>query len=298
MKQMADVIQYKRLRAPRQDGQALIEPRLPEAASLLSLNVTQRLARNCTISGRSLHQLQLAARQRLLASAIDYTLQYRDLDELPEPDAAIVATGHQPELVHPGVWFKNFVLSHLASRSASWAVNLLIDNDVVRSTSLRVPTGSVEDPTLTSVPLDQPGDQVPYEARTVHDLAGFASFDQRVMRVLRPLVPDPIIRHIWTAATAGARAHGNLGRSLAQARHCLEGHWGLQTLEIPLSAVCDDLPFRWFAVHLFSQAGRLKQIYNRSLEEYRSVNGVRSRTHPVADLTEQDGWIETPFTQW
>ena len=56
--------------------------------------------------------------------------------------------------MHPGVWFKNFVLSSLAQRTASHAVNLLIDNDAVRTTSIRVPTGSLEDPVTTFVALD------------------------------------------------------------------------------------------------------------------------------------------------
>jgi hypothetical protein len=78
----------------------------------------------------------------------------------------------------------------------------------------------------------------------------------------------------------------------------LEGQWGLRTVEIPLSAMCDDLPFRWFAVFLLSQATRLREVYNRSLHEYRQVNRVRSHTHPVADLAERDQWIEAPFWLW
>ncbi len=298
MNQMADAIQYKPLRAPRGDGQALLEPSMPEAATLLAQNVARRLEQDCEIQGRWLRELQSEARSRMLNSAIAYTKQYRDLDSLPENDAAIIAAGHQPELVHSGVWFKSFALSHLANRSASWAINLLIDNDVVRSTSLRVPTGSVQDPSVTSVLLDQPGDQVPHEERTVHDDQLFRSFDQRVAAALKPLVPNPLISDIWPNAIEAARQHDNLGRSLAQTRHMLEGQWGLRSLELPLSQLCDDVPFRWFAVHLLSEARRLKKIYNLSLHEYRQVNRVRSHTHPVADLTDRDDWIETPFWLW
>jgi hypothetical protein len=298
MNQMADAIQYRRLRAPRRDGQALVEPSLSEATSLLQRNVAQRLGQDCDIHGRGLRELQADARSRLLRAAIHYTRQYRDLNNLPDSDAAIVAAGHQPELVHAGVWFKNFVLSHLAGQSNSWAVNLLIDNDVVRSTALRVPTGSVEDPNVMSVPMDEPGERVPFEARDIHDRQLFASFAGRVKETLSPLVADPLIDGIWPTAVEAAREHANLGQCLARTRHVLEGQWGLRSLEIPLSAVCDDQPFRWFAAHLLSEAGRLKQIYNQSLHEYRRVNRVRSQTHPVADLAERDGWIETPFWLW
>ena len=33
------------------------------------------------------------------------------------PNAPVILVGHQPELVHPGVWFKNFLLSELAHRT-------------------------------------------------------------------------------------------------------------------------------------------------------------------------------------
>ena len=150
MNQWVDAIQYRRLRAPRRDGQALVEPPLSEAASLLQRNVAQRLSQDCDIHGRRLHELQADARSRLLRAAIRYTRQYRDLNNLPDSDAAIVAAGHQPELVHAGVWFKNFVLSHLAGQSNAWAVNLLIDNDVVRSTALRLSLIHISEPTRPS----------------------------------------------------------------------------------------------------------------------------------------------------
>ncbi len=115
---------------------------------------------------------------------------------------------------------------------------------------------------------------------------------------MRPLVPDPLLQDLWPTALEAARQHGNLGRSLAQARHKLEGNWGLQSLELPLGRLCADVPFRWFAVHLLRQANRLRDVYNDSLHEYRRVNKVRSHTHPVADLTSREDWLEVPFWLW
>jgi len=43
---------------------------------------------------------------------------------------------------------------------------------------------------------------------------------------------------------------------------------------------------------------RFRAVYNEVLQEYRDVNGVRSRTHPVPDLRTTDGWIEAPFRVW
>ena len=58
----------------------------------------------------------------------------------------IYLAGHQPQMFHPGVWFKNFALGELARRHGATAVNLIVDNDMLSDASLRVPGGSVSEP--------------------------------------------------------------------------------------------------------------------------------------------------------
>ena len=64
----------------------------------------------------------------------------------PVPDLANetqpwFVAGHQPELFHPGVWFKNFVLHHLARKHNGIALNLIIDSDTAKPPVLHVPNG-------------------------------------------------------------------------------------------------------------------------------------------------------------
>ena len=74
----------------------------------------------------------------LLAAARRWTggLSRRASWRSEDPDGPIFLAGHQPELFHPGVWFKNFALGTLARRHGAAAVNLVIDSDTVKSTSL------------------------------------------------------------------------------------------------------------------------------------------------------------------
>jgi hypothetical protein len=296
---MANSIAYKRLRAPSEDGESLCDPPLADEAALLDQNLALRQQADLDLGGRRLSELQAEARRYLLDRARAYTAEYRDVaaDDLGIA-APMILVGHQPDLVHPGVWFKNFVLSSLAQRTASHAVNLLIDNDAVRTTSIRVPAGSLRDPVTTFVALDDTSAPVPFEERGVLNPSVFESFGKRVTDWVKPLIPRPLIGEFWPQAMEASRRHGNLGRALAEARHILEGHWGLTSLELPLSQVCDSWPFRWFAACLFHDAGRLREIHNRALAEYRRVNRVRSHTHPVPDLTRHDDWMEVPFWLW
>ena len=208
-------------------------------------------------------------------------------------------TGHQPALYHPGVWIKNFVLDRLAREHRAHAVHLLIDNDVVTDASIRVPTGDISRPRVEAISFDRSIGEMPYEARTIVNPDQFATFADRVSAAVKPFVDEPLLCDLWPdVISASLNANQNLGRSLAQARHRLEGQWGLQTLEVPLSSICDHASFRYFAFHLLCELPRLIEIYNSSLAEYRDVNRVRSKTHPVPALNSGDGWLEAPFWLW
>src|SRR5690606_16461182 len=145
----------------------------------------------------------------------------------------LLLTGHQAEIFHPGVWFKNFVASRLAAASAGLAIHLVIDTDLFRATSLRVPTGSVESPRVEAIPFDTSQTPVPYEERAVDNWQQFASFGQRAAEAIAPLVGEALVKDWWPQVVDRARATGRIGLGIAQARHRLEGEWGLATLEIP-----------------------------------------------------------------
>ena len=290
-------LQYRRLRAPREHGAALIEPPLDQAAALFARNRSRRERYQCDIQGRALADLCAAARRDLLHAAHSYTTQYRDAPR-PAADAPVFLAGHQPELFHPGVWFKNFALGRLARDHHATAVNLVIDSDTLKQAALRVPGGSVQSPLVESVPFDQPTDEIPFEERTIVDHAMLASFGRRAGDVLAPLVPDPLLEDLWPLVTARAAATTNLGQCLSQSRHQLEGDWGLSTLELPQSQVCVLPAFHWFTAHVLAHLPRFAQQYNDAVRTYRRMNHVRSANHPAPDLAEIDGWLEAPFWLW
>ncbi len=287
------------LRAPSQDGGALIAPRLSELDGALDENRAIREGWRYDVQGRSLKDLAHQARAELLQAAATYTGSYRDVSFPPDPATAeFLLAGHQPELFHPGVWLKNFALGEMARRRGAVAVNLLIDNDTIKNASLHVPTGGREAPRVISVPFDRPGAPVPYEEHTIADEELFRSFGKRAVEAIRSLVPHPLLEQFWPLACGRAGEVGNLGMVLAQARHIVEGRWGLDTLEIPQSRVCVGESFRWFTVHLLAQLPRFREEYNAAVARYRRKHAIRSAAHPFPDLTQKNGWLEAPFWIW
>jgi hypothetical protein len=89
-----------------------------------------------------------------------------------------------------------------------------------------------------------------------------------------------------------------IGACFAQARHQLEGDWGLKTLELPQSRVCLLESFTWFAAHLICEAELFRVVHNQALRRYRRQYRIRSANHPVPELGADDNGIEVPFWLW
>ncbi|NND96909.1 MAG: hypothetical protein HKN47_06225 [Pirellulaceae bacterium] len=286
-------VTFRQYRAPREHGETFVDPAWDSAGSLLAAN-------RRVLDGHDSHwaTMRQAARQQMIADAIRYTSVYRDTSWVKRgDDRPIIMAGHQPSLFHPGVWFKNFALSYLADQHGATAVNLVVDNDVAKSSAIRVPT---TDPVtgltqLRTVAYDNAGGGVPYEQTTVRDLERFDQFDAEVRQTIEPLVSDPCVGELWAHARAAIGRCGVAGCALAQARHALEGDVGLQTLEVPLSVVCRGNVFAEFALSILTELPRFQRCYNDSAQEYRRVHSIRSTAHPVPDLAQSDGWFEAPL---
>jgi hypothetical protein len=296
------VIEARRLRAPRQPGGLLAEPPLAGVERLLSENRRRLAGISLDILGTPFQDLAHAARQALGAAAQEYLR--RAGEPLPPTLASesLLLAGHQPELFHPGVWVKNFALNGLARAHGATPVNLVVDNDTVKSTSLKVPSWEVhdrEDPASVrrfTVPFDHWTDEVPYEERSILDAAMFASFPQRVAEITQDWDFEPLLPALWQEVLR--QRSDRLGERFAAARRIFERRWGCHNFEVPLSAVCRTAPFATFALHLLGELPRFHAIYNESVREYRRTYGIRSRAHPVPDLTTEGDWFEAPFWAW
>jgi hypothetical protein len=300
---MERAAEFRRLRAPQGDGQTLVDPPWPALPRVVEQNRERLREFPLDLQGRSLADLSMAARRNLLQFAVAYTSQYRDVPERWQrgeslSGAPFILSGHQPEMFHPGVWYKNFVLGALARRAGGVGIHLLIDSDLCRSSSIRVPTGSVARPRVEAAPYDEPAAEVPYEERTIRDVATFSSFAERTSALLRSLVPDPMVTSLWPLTIERNPRQTNLGLRLAQGRHAFEETWNNETLELPQSAVCQLPEFAWFVAHVAAHLPRFWSAHNEALSAYRRAHRMRNRAQPVPDLGQSDDWLEAPFWIW
>ena len=292
---------YARYRAPGGSGEKLIVPPLAEWSALSAEASSWRAASSIEIAGRSLASWADAARREVLERAAAYVATYAEVPSglrNVDPARPLFVAGHQPELVHPGVWLKNFVLAQAAHEKGGAALNLVIDADLCRRTAISVPSGSAEAPHVAAVEFDVPSAAVPWEEREVRDADVWRTFPERVAEAGGRLLDHPLLIEWWPSAVARTEATGRIGLGFAQARHLAELRAGSETLELPQSELCRTTAFRQFAVHLLHHLPRLTAAYNESLADYRRAHKIRNHAHPTPNLGTVDGWQEAPFWLW
>jgi hypothetical protein len=235
------------------------------------------------------------AHEFLNAHALDFAVDVPGA--APLTSLPLVITGHQPELFHPGVWVKNFVTAAVAKASGGVGLNLIVDNDIPKTSAIQVPRVARGLVKVERVEFDRWVSETPYEDWRVTSEEQLQSFPERVERVLGDAASQSVLRGFWPRLRAH-RDVSQLGLRFALARHEVESEWGVKNLELPLSTICQTESFLWFASHLLAQLPRYRQVHNAALAEYRVLHGIRSRNHPVAALAVQEDWVEAPFWAW
>lgn len=296
-----------RIRVPRENDTFLIHPEPAVIAKHVDqLRNQSELpgSTNCEILGRSLSGFRAAARAEVVAAASRWTSHLPGRDIAAESNVPLIMTGHQPELFHPGVFAKNIATSQLASHGGGVGLNLVVDNDLMTSTRIRVPVGNRENPGISTIEFDASRAPVPWEEARVTDMSLLESFADRVAASMLPWKIDPLVTKFWPKVIDNARASfdkdqpASLAECLTAGRASLERELGIGNLELPISQLCETNAFRSFAAHILQQAEQFRRTYNQVLSEYRRVNRIRSSSHPVPELELQNGWCETPFWIW
>ncbi len=290
--------QRLRLKVPREDGSLYSVPPLADALQLAHSNRDILADAQIDVQGRSLAVLRTGARKEMCQTARDYTATWTDTAPCTDSTELIYVTGHQPLLFHPGVWVKNFAVGNLAQQPGALGINLVVDNDTFTSPSLRIPGGNRQNPSFGYLDFDRGHAVRPWEGAEIQDRKLFESFGTRTCDAMAQWGFTPLMQQLWPLVVERSRTSPLLADCFTAARNQLERQWGARNLELPLSRLCCQDSFLWFFSHIVAQLPRFRETYNSALAEYRQVNKIRSRTHPVPELRQQDGWQEAPFWIW
>ena len=284
-------------RVPDGDGEVLAVPPWARVGEMVQAN-RALLAQTALAEWREQARVEVLAAARAYLHAVGQPLPAEAIAQA-ESAGSLLVSGHQPELSHPGVWAKNFALAGLARACGAVPLNLVVDNDTIKSVALRLPMWAAGiDPrqvVLHAERFDQWTGEVPYENRAVADEGLFASLPERLGPLLAGWPFVPLLPRVWAEMVGLQGRQALLGERIAYARRQVERSWGCQNWELPVSWLCRTHSFARFAARLLADAPRLVQVYNTVVREYRRRNRIRSRHHPVPDLLVDADWCEVPF---
>lgn len=258
-------------KAPKQDEAHLVWPESSQIISQTRSNASRMCSASPAICNTPLADLRRTARQQIGVG-----------DEL------LVATGHQIEMYHPGVWVKNILIDSLAKTVGGTAIHFAVDTDTPKHLSLKWPGEShliTDDPAvetgewsgLVRAPTDTYIRRLAQQFRA--DAAGWAfkpaigPFLDQLEHGGEPRLADVLLR--------GARA---LDQSL-----------GLDVRFVVATTLTQLDAYLAYVHHVVADIESFASHYNLALADYRREAGISSTTRPMPDLRVTDDEIELPF---
>ena len=151
-------------RAPRDDNSSFCKPSRSELGKVFVENQSRAFANS---QPAWIKALRTQARLEVTRAAVEYAGSYLPneilqesnlLTSLSSQDGPVRDTandiakqpvwiigGHQPELFHPGVWYKNFLIDSVAKElraqgRSALGLHVIIDHDLAKSLSIKVPS--------------------------------------------------------------------------------------------------------------------------------------------------------------
>jgi hypothetical protein len=205
-------------------------------------------------------------------------------------DRPAIATGHQTELFHPGVWAKLAMIDAAARAIDADCIFAAVDSDAPKHLQLRWPGKSrpiTDDPRLASAQwcgmLDSP---------TVSHLQQLKS---SLQADADKWSFTPLIGELLDDLEHQASKTPSLSAALTASMYRMDWSLGLRHQSIVTSRLWNNEPYLSFVHHLLSNGDSFAFIYNSALGEYRQAHGIDNPGRPMPDLQISENSCEVPF---
>ena len=283
---------------PAGHGEVLTRPGFSEWDDLARRNRTAAESWAFLVNGLTAAEMRSLARREALDAAGAFSEALRiPLTERRDPDGLIVATGHQPELYHPGVWIKDFLLQRLSEVSGAAAFDVVVDTDGFDTLSVSSPCmrpGVARCQQYLAVG----GPSTTYAGAPVPSQSDLDDFCDASGSMLASLPAPAIARHFATFCgdlKSAREDSSNLAELVTIARRRYEAPAGSDYLELPLTRLIQTRSFAAFVCDVARNAVAFRDAYNSELDDYRAANKTRSAVQPFANLSHEGGRTELPL---
>ena len=275
MTQSALAPRYDRWKAPAENGQTLIWPPPRQLLADTRDNHAQLSgAQAARIQNIPLNEVRASLRQWL-----GHTDEARP----------IIATGHQAELHHPGVWVKNALINAAADKLAGRAMHFAVDTDEPKHLNLRWPGGAMQ--LADETRLDAAWSALLPAPSPAHLDRVSESFE----RAARHWNFQTQVPHFLASMRRLTLDAPTLPAALTNAIHELDWSLGLRHDALLASPLCLSEPYLAFVHHVLARAGEFANDYNAALEQFRRENKIKTPGRPMPNLSCANEACEVPF---
>ena len=283
---------------PSGHGELVAVPEYGTWADLAREGARMSSAWDFALCGVEIASVRRMARREALTAAAAFSARLGvPVREVPAEPPLVVATGHQPELYHPGVWVKDFLLQRLAEETGAIAVDLVVDSDGFETLGIHSPCLKPEVRVCTAYLAVGTNDGC-YACAPVPSASDVEAFCKAGSEQLRTLSAPAIGHHFdrfCSALRSSLPEADNLAELVTIARRRFESPAETDYLELPVTKMAGSQAFATFAAHIALDALAFATAYNDALAEYRLRSGTRSPAQPFPDLAVDGDLVELPL---
>ncbi|MCR4428681.1 MAG: hypothetical protein NUV68_05000 [Caldiserica bacterium] len=204
------------------------------------------------------------------------------------PGKPLILTGHQPHFIHPGIWFRYFLLERLNQEGFSVSA-FILDSDFNSKISALVPFQARDEIFLKEVVL--PLERKVFESLSSPSKEQWVDFINEIRESLN--FPEGLrARENFSRVFHFEHREEPYPRFWSRLRRFFEGD--PQYSEFPLSEVLNE-EFHLFVLHIASNGERFLEAFQRATESWRKEKRTENRSLPFPDLKIHSGKIELPF---
>ncbi|MDX1958516.1 MAG: hypothetical protein SFU98_08085 [Leptospiraceae bacterium] len=208
-------------------------------------------------------------------------------------EKTIFATGHQPELFHPGLLYKDFLISKFAKNDNSIALHVTVDTDVFEYSYL-YPIAKNSFAELREFHLPNPDqkifrDFVLDKTRLEELLKVLESWEENSSRFISKSNLDEF--KLWHSRYIELIKTNSIieANETLRKEFLIHNHRNLLTLKV--SELIQFKTYANFVEKIRSNLASYREYYNLALREYREEHKIKNHAQPLPDLAED----EMPF---
>lgn len=283
---------------PAGHGELLLEPPFEQWTALAERNHAAGRTWDVEIAGVPLAALRAEARRETLAEAAAYSRVLGvPVDDAVGPGGLVAVTGHQPELYHPGVWVKCFLLQRFADETGAATVDIVVDSDTFEQIEMVTPCLDAGVGRCGTILAEGEPDTC-YACVEPPTPGAVAAFRESGLAALTTLPAPALSRHFSSfvdALTDSLTDADTLADAMTIARRRYEAPAGTRYLELPVTRQSRTGAFLRLVTHLVLDADRFADVHNAELAAFRARTGTRSAVQPFPDLRISGDLVELPL---